>query len=108
MATPFVVSGMEKPHDLVCGRINTREVRAFHQIALGTSQGEVVIIVGAIVLPRSNMFDMKAQFGEFLWNPAVLATTLSAAADEFARCRVHQAAFGRCKKACASVFRMLR
>ena len=108
MLGPFVPPRMEKPHDPVGLRLDARQVGAFHQVAIGTGQGQVLRIVSATMLARDDVLDMKAQFGKLLREVAVLAKTAGPAPNQRAQRRVHQAAFGCCRNARASAFKRLR
>jgi len=80
---------MEQAHYFTGVRINSRQVWAFTQIAIRTRESEIVCIVIPTVLARSNVLYMEAQFGKFLWQPAVLTVLARPHTDKLAQFGVH-------------------
>ncbi len=66
MILPVVPPGMEKPHDPAGAGLYPGEVGTLQQVAVGTSQGEVLRIVSATMLSRDDVLNVKAQFGILL------------------------------------------
>lgn len=64
-------------------------------ITFGAGEREVVGVISATVLTGNNVFDVKAQSGEFLRQKTVFATVASPLADQLDGGRVHQAALAR-------------
>ncbi len=64
---------MEQAHYFASLRIDPRQIRAFAQVAVRTGESKIVCIVITAMLARSNVLYVKAQFGKFLREPAVLA-----------------------------------
>ena len=85
---------MEKFRDLIRLRINARQVRAFMEITVDTSQREIVEIIAAAMSSRTDMFDMKrSQRGILLVKLAVIAAIAGALPDAGFRSLIHRSGF---------------
>jgi hypothetical protein len=62
--------------------INSGQVGTLYKIAVRASQCEVHSLGCAAVLTRNDVFDVKAQFREFLRKMAVFATLAGPPADQ--------------------------
>lgn len=58
---PDVAPGMKQANDIARLRVNTGQIGALVQVALRASQGEVIGIVGATMLARDDVLDVKTQ-----------------------------------------------
>jgi hypothetical protein len=59
VSLPRLLSRIEKAHDVVRERIATGQIRPLAQITSMAAPGSILSRVGAAVLLRDNMFDMK-------------------------------------------------
>src|SRR5216683_7392354 len=82
---------MEQAHYFASLRINPRQIRAFAQVAVRTGESEIVCIVIAAMLARSNVLYVEAQFGKFLREPAILTVLARPRADKLAQLDIHSA-----------------
>jgi hypothetical protein len=105
MHVPFIASRIKEPHNPFIDGIEPREIWAFCQIAFGACQGKITGTFPATMLSRPDVFNVECQLGEGLREMAVFAPVSSASADKLAQRRIHQAARGRIKNACASALR---
>jgi hypothetical protein len=80
---------MEERRNLPSLRVDSRQVRAFVQIAAVACQREIAGIVGAAVLLRRDVLDMVLQAAMFLVQPAVLTPLPGPLPDEVPHRRIH-------------------
>ncbi len=64
---------MEQAHYFAGVRIDPRQIRAFTQIAVRTGESEILGVVIATMLARSDVLYAETEFGKFLREPTVLA-----------------------------------
>ena len=82
MLVPILSARMKQLCNLVCLRIDTRQVRSLVQIAIDTGKSKVVEIVGPAMNLRNDVFDVKC--GErriILMQVTILASILGALTD---------------------------
>lgn len=80
---------VEDLHLLVGEWIDSRQIRAFEQIALWTRIAKVINIVGSAMLEGNAVFDMKRETKGRLGNAAEFATSVSTLPNKLTRRCVH-------------------
>lgn len=70
--------------------VNAAQIGTLMIIAGKTGQGEVVLLIGAVVLSGNDMLDLKGQFIEFLPHATVLAAATRSLPHETSQLGVHQ------------------
>jgi hypothetical protein len=85
---------MEQRHDLSGDRIDSREIRSLVGIAEVASESQVLRQIAPTMLPGDDMFDMKPNSRpKALTGAAILTAVSGTASHQFARGRIHQAAW---------------
>lgn len=109
MVFPNLQPWIEQWRDGVRLRIDAREVWAFVQIAMVTSQSEVCQIIAAAVLAGDNMLDVEREEGIIvLMKSAILAVVGGSIPDEIGRRRVWHEESNIARYAADGVVRSLR
>lgn len=74
MISPAILAGGKKGNSHPAIRTDSREIGPVVGVAMDAAQGEVDRLVGSLVLPRDNVFDMVRCLGMLLRIKAVFAT----------------------------------
>ena len=90
VSAPSISTGMEQWHHSAALGIDAGEVWPFVRVAAVTSEREIAGIVGAAVLFRHDMFDMKGnERGRLLRDVAILAGVAGAPPNNLAQGSIH-------------------
>jgi hypothetical protein len=101
---PFITPWIEKKCNFPSGWIYCCEIRPLHQITVWARQCPIGRYISSTVLPWSDVFNVKAQLREFLWKFAVLTAIAGTPFHKAPKSGRTHAAFGRSRKARASIF----
>src|ERR1039457_6313943 len=101
MFIPIIQARMKQARQLFGLWVQAGKVCALVQIAVMTGEREIIRRIFAAVLPRNDVFDVKAQQLEILTQSAILATIFRALPDELSQLGGHQLALDKMRRALA-------
>lgn len=92
MLVPVVLPWMKQSRERAGFRVQSGKIRSFAQIAVMTGERKIVGSIGTPMLSREDVLDVENERLTLLWQGAILAVIVRAAADELAEGSVHQPA----------------